>query len=125
MENHSSVTGWQELFFSFFGCRCNHFFLRYTTDNLQVNQFLYALLARADKIFQKRTVFVFTESWSRDQLIQKAYLIQNRKHYACPIRSGPPVDRFHTKTGGRFAFTEYRCEVSFRGEILSPVQQPG
>ena len=38
---------------------------------------------------------------------------------------GPPVDRFHTKTGGRFAFTEYRCEVSFRGEILSPVQQPG
>ena len=44
---------------------------------------------------------------------------------ACPTRSGPPVDRFHTKTGGRFAFTEYRCEVSFRGEILSPVQQPG
>ena len=44
---------------------------------------------------------------------------------ACPTRSGPPVDRFHTKTGGRFAFTEYRCEVSFRGESLSPVQQPG
>ena len=25
-------------------------------------------------MFQKRTVFVFTESWSRDQLTQKAYL---------------------------------------------------
>ena len=24
-------------------------------------------------MFQKRTVFAFTESWSRDQLMQKAY----------------------------------------------------
>ena len=24
-------------------------------------------------MFQKRTVFVFTESWLRDQLMQKAY----------------------------------------------------
>ena len=33
----------------------------------------YALSARANKIFQKQTVFVFTESQSHDQLIQKAY----------------------------------------------------
>ena len=32
----------------------------------------YALSARANKIFQKQTVFVFTESQSRDQLMQKA-----------------------------------------------------
>ena len=32
----------------------------------------YALSARASKIFQKRTVFAFTESQSRDQLMQKA-----------------------------------------------------
>ena len=25
-------------------------------------------------MFQKRTVFMLTESWSRDQLMQKAYL---------------------------------------------------
>ena len=26
-------------------------------------------------MFQMRTVFVFTENWSRDQLMQKAYLL--------------------------------------------------
>ena len=30
------------------------------------------------KIFQKQTVSVFTESWSRDQPLQKAYYLQNR-----------------------------------------------
>ena len=33
---------------------------------------LYALSARVNKIFQKQTVFAFTESWSHDQLMQKA-----------------------------------------------------
>ena len=32
-----------------------------------------ALSAHVNKIFQNRTVFVFIESWSRDQLMQKAY----------------------------------------------------
>ena len=36
--------------------------LRYTAENAQVAQFSYALSACANKIFQKRTVFVFTES---------------------------------------------------------------
>ena len=34
---------------------------------------LMALSDHANKIFQKQTAFVFTESWSRDQLLQKAY----------------------------------------------------
>ena len=42
-------------------------------ENLQATLFEYALSAHANKIFQKWTVFVFTESWSRDQLMQKAY----------------------------------------------------
>ena len=33
---------------------------------------LYALSAQANKIFQKQTAFAFTESWSHDQLMQKA-----------------------------------------------------
>ena len=37
----------------------------------------------------------------------------------------PVPDRFHTETCGRFAFTWYRCEISYRSEILAPVQQPG
>ena len=41
--------------------------------NLQVNKFWYALSALAIKIFQKQIVFVFAKSWSRDQLMQKAY----------------------------------------------------
>ena len=52
-------------------------------------------------------------------------VIRSRKHCACATRSRVPADRFHTETGGRFAFTWYRCEISYRSEILAPVQQPG
>ena len=38
------------------------------TENLQATKFEYALSACANKSFQKWTVFVFTESWSHDQL---------------------------------------------------------
>ena len=51
------------------------------------------------------------------------FKIANITH-ALPV----PVDRqtdFHTETFGRFAFTLYRCEISYRSEILFPVQQPG
>ena len=51
--------------------------LRYTAENSQVTYFQYALSACANKIFQKRTVFVFTESWLRDQVMQRA-LERNR-----------------------------------------------
>ena len=48
------------------------------------------------------------------------------QHYACATRSSPvPGNRFHTETVGRFAFTWYRCEISYRREILAPVQEPG
>lgn len=33
--------------------------------------------------------------------------------------------RFHTKTSGRFMFTWYCCKISYRSEILTPVQQLG
>ena len=39
----------------------------------------YALSARANKIFQKQTVFVFTESQSRDQLNKCKRPVQNTK----------------------------------------------
>ena len=42
-------------------------------ENLQFAYFVYALLFSANKIFQKQTIFVFTVSWSHDQLLQKAY----------------------------------------------------
>ena len=51
--------------------------------------------------------------------------IHDRKYYACATRSSLPADRFLTETYGRFAFTWYRCETSYRSEILAPVQQPG
>ena len=64
------------------------------------------------------------------------------KNYACATRSSLPVNRFHTETSGRFAFTwyppgdgkertlgtrltRYRCEISYRSEILAPVREPG
>ena len=37
-------------------------------ENLQATKFEYATSACANKSFQKWTVFVFTESWSHDQL---------------------------------------------------------
>ena len=57
-----------------FGGRCN----RYSwATRLKIHRFPnfnnYALSAQANQIFQKRTVFVFTESWSRDQLMQKTF----------------------------------------------------
>ena len=39
------------------------------------------------------------------------------KKYACATRSSLPANRFHTETSGRFAFTWYRCEISYRGEL--------
>ena len=35
------------------------------------------------------------------------------------------TDRRISHTGGRFALTWCRCEISYRSEILAPVQQPG
>ena len=35
------------------------------------------------------------------------------------------ADRFHTETGGRFAFTWYHWEISYQSDILAPVQEPG
>jgi len=47
------------------------------------------------------------------------------KNYACATRSSLPANRFHTETSGRFAFTWYSYEISYRKEILAPVREPG
>ena len=47
------------------------------------------------------------------------------KKYACATRSSLPANRFHTETSGLFAFTWYRCEISYRSEMLAPVRVPG
>ena len=55
-----------------FGGRCN----RYLWDRrLKIDRLpnFNTLSAPANKILQKRAVIVFTESWSRDRLMQKAY----------------------------------------------------
>ena len=42
-----------------------------------------------------------------------------------PFQStGRPISH-RNETCGLFAFTWYRCEISYRGDILAPVQQPG
>ena len=46
-------------------------------ENVQVTKFKYALSAGANKMFQNQIVFVFTESWSHDQLLQRAYWTKN------------------------------------------------
>ena len=38
-------------------------------------------------------------------------MIQNRKQNACATRFSLPANRFHTETGGHFAFTWFRCEI--------------
>ena len=47
------------------------------------------------------------------------------KNYSCATRSSLTADRFHCKTSGSFAFTWYRCEISYRSEILASVQHRG
>ena len=71
-----------------------------------------------DWVFSYLVIWRYTSCWWNTRKIQ------NRKHYACATRSSLPADRFHTETRGRFTFTWYRCEISYRSEILAPVQLP-
>ena len=50
------------------------------------------------------------------------FKIANIMH-ALPIPVYQKTD--FTKTGGHFVFTWYRCEISYRSEILTLVQEPG
>ena len=59
--------------------------LRYTAENSQVTYFWYALSPCANTIFQKLTVFVFTESWSRDQVMKRAYYFNVVLTIRCPF----------------------------------------
>ena len=74
MESHSSVPGWQEFFLIqillIFSGRCNCYFDTRDWKFTGYQKLIwYALSAPANKHFQKRTIFVFAESWSRDQLL--------------------------------------------------------
>ena len=59
--------------------------LRYTAENSQVTYFYYALSPCANTIFQKLTVFVYTESWSRDQVMKRAYYFNVVLTIQCPF----------------------------------------
>lgn len=77
VENHASVTGWQKLLYLIqilptFGGHCNRDFWDLRLKILRLPYFN-ILFECANKIFQKWTVFVFTESWSRDQVLQRAH----------------------------------------------------
>ena len=86
---------------------------------------------RTSASFISGWLFDFLSRLHDDWVIQYVFMlikytcVQNRKHYACATRSSLPTDRFHTEASVRFAFTWYRCEISYRSEILAPVQQPG
>ena len=72
MENHGSVTGWQKLFFSY---KCVQLSVAVAIATFEIygwkfSGYLILIFSCANKIFQKRTAFVFTESWSR---VQRAY----------------------------------------------------
>ena len=54
-----------------FSGRCNRYFWDIRLKLLRLPNF--NMLFQANKIFQKWTVFVFAESWSRDQVMQEAY----------------------------------------------------
>ena len=84
MENHASVTGWQKLFISY---KCFQLLAAVAIAtfetygwNFSGYPILILLLFQLvlTKSFQKWTVFVFTESWSRDQVMQRAYYLDNR-----------------------------------------------
>ena len=59
--------------------------LRYTAENSQVTYFYYALSPCANTIFQKLTVFVFTKSWSRDQVMKRAHYFNVVLTIRCPF----------------------------------------
>ena len=52
--------------------------------------------------------------WFKIQTLDMRYSFQSSR-----------ADRFHTKIGGRFAFTWYRCNIWYLSEILAPVREPG
>ena len=74
MKNHASVTGWQKLFFS---NKCFQLSAAVAIAAFEIYGWkfsgyliLICFSASADKMFQKWIVFLFTESRSRDQVMQ-------------------------------------------------------
>ena len=67
-----------------------------------------------DWVISYLDIWRYTSSW------WNTYVIQNRKHCACATHSSLSADWFHPETCGQFAFTWYRCEISYQSEILTP-----
>ena len=57
--------------------------LRYSAEDLHVTKFWYVLSVAAKIIFLKWTVFVFTQSWSRDQQMQRTYRVSTIQFQLC------------------------------------------
>ena len=68
-------------------------------------------------------ILLFNGTFHIDK-IHVCFKIANITH-ALPVPVYRQTDFRHTEMGGRFAFTWYRCEISYRGEILAPVREPG
>ena len=61
-----------------------------------------------DDFFISYRVYIMTGSFHISLFkgtLDKIHVRFKMKHYACATRSSLPADRFHTETGGRFAFT--------------------
>ena len=84
--------------------------LRCMAENSQVTYFQYALSACANKIFQKCTVFVFTESWSRDQVMQRAYY--------CVTRVLICIQQIALKIREKFYFFFVFCFETWHGHMV-------
>ena len=80
VENHASVTGWQKLLLLIqiimlptFGGLCNRYFWDIRLKMLRLLNFKMVFQLVLRKFFKSEVFFVFTESWSRDQVTQRAY----------------------------------------------------
>ena len=99
MENDASLTGWQKLFISYkcfqllvavaiIATATKSFYCSFWDKRLKMlmllnfNMLFQLVLTKFFKI--KWTVFVFTDSWSRDQVIQTVYYSKIRLHSASP-----------------------------------------
>ena len=84
--------------------------------------FLFRSHLHDDGSFHTSLILKCTSCWKKYSLDSKSQTLRMRYPFQPTVKS---EFRFHTETGGRFAFTWYSCEISYRSEILAPVQQLG
>ena len=62
------------------------------------------------------SIWRYTSCWLKYMRGSKSQTILARRALSLPY-SSLPADRFDTETSGRFAFTWFRCEISYRSEF--------